>query len=78
MKGVLSGDVQESIWGLLISNENNSIALKVLWERHANKQVLISSYMERFVKFQPITSKKNVSGLKAVHDLVEENVIYQV
>ena len=30
--------------------------------------------MESFVKFQPITSMKNVSGLRAVYDLVEGNV----
>ena len=73
MKGVLSKDVQESIWGLLITNEN-SIALKILRERYANKQVLISSYRESFVKLQPITSMKNVSGLRAMYDLVEGNV----
>ena len=73
LKGVLSKDVQESIWGLLITNEN-SIALKILRERYANKQVLISSYRESFVKLQPITSMKNVSGLRAMYDLVEGNV----
>ena len=62
MKGVLSKDVPESIWGLLITNENYSIALKTLRERYANKQVLISPNMERFVKLQPIISMKNVSG----------------
>ena len=62
LKGVLSKDVQESIWGLLITNENYSIALKTLRERYANKQVLISPNMERFVKLQPIISMKNVSG----------------
>ena len=39
-----------------------------------NKQVLINSYMESFVKLQTRTSMKNVSGLKAMYDLVEENV----
>ena len=74
MKGVLSKDVQEFIRGLLITNENYSIALKILRERYANKQVLISSYMESFVKLQPIASMKNVSGLRAMYDLVEGNV----
>ena len=30
--------------------------------------------MESAIKLQPITSMKNVSGLKAMNDLVEENV----
>ena len=30
--------------------------------------------MESFVKLQPITSMKNVSGLRAMYDLVEGNV----
>ena len=49
MKGVISKYVQESIRGLLITNENYSIPLKILRERYANKQILISSYMENFV-----------------------------
>ena len=30
--------------------------------------------MESFAKLQPITSMKNVSGLRAIYDLLEENV----
>ena len=79
MKGVLSKDVQESIRVLLITNENYGIALKILRERYANKQVLISSYIESFVKVQPITSMKNVSWLRAMYDLIDKMcVIYQV
>ena len=74
LKGVLSKDVQESIRGLLITNGNYSIALKILRGRYANKQVLISSFMESFVKLQPITSLKNVIGLRAMYDLVVGNV----
>ena len=37
LKGFLSKDVQESIRGLLITNENYIIALQVLRERYANK-----------------------------------------
>ena len=74
LKDILSKDVQESIGVLLIKNESYSTALKILRERYANKQVLISSYMEIFVKLQPITSMKNVNGLRAMHDLVEGNV----
>ena len=74
MKGVLSKDVQESIRGLLITNGNYSITLKILRGRYANKQVLISSFMESFVKLQPITSLKNVIGLRAMYDLVVGNV----
>ena len=74
LKGVLSKDVQNSIRGLLITNENYIYCSKILRERYANKQVLISSYMEIFVKLQPKTSMKNVSGLKAMYDLVEGNV----
>ena len=74
LKGVLSKDAQESIRGLLITNENYSIALKILREHYANKHVLISSYMESFVKLQPVTPMKNVSGLIAMYDLFQGNV----
>ena len=47
----------------VLSKDNNSIALKILRESYANKQVLISSYMESFVKLQPRTSMKNVSTI---------------
>ena len=74
LKGVLSKDVQESIRGSLTVNENYSIVLKILRKRYANKQVLISSYVESFVKLQPITSMKNFSELRAMYDLAEGNV----
>ena len=74
LKGVLSTDVQDSIRALLITNENYSIALKTLRERYANKQVLISSCMENFLKLQRITSMKNIIGLRAMYDLVEGNI----
>ena len=74
LKRVLSKDVQESRRGFLTTNENYSIALKILRERYTNKQVLISSYMESFEKLQPITSTNNVSGLRTINDLVEGNV----
>ena len=61
---VLSENIQESIRGLLKTNENYSIVLKILRERYTNKQVLISSYMESFVKLELTTSMKNVSGLR--------------
>ena len=73
-KGVLSKDVQESIRALLITIENYSIALKILRECYANKQVLISSFMESFVKLKPMKSMKNVKGLRAMYDLVDGNV----
>ena len=58
LTGVLSKGVQESIQGLLIANENYSITFKILREHYANKQVLIGSYIESFVKLQPITPVK--------------------
>ena len=79
LKGILSKDVQEPIRDLIMTNENYSIAFKILRERYANKQVLISAYMKCFVKLQPLTSAKNVSGLRAIYDSVERNyVIYQI
>ena len=74
MNGVLNKDVQGSIRDLLITNGNYCIPLKHLREHYVNKQVLISSYMEGFVKLQPIISIKNVGGLGAMYELVEENV----
>ena len=71
MKGVSSKYVQESIRGLLKTNKNYITALKILRERYANKEVLISSYRGRFVKLQPIRSIENASGLTAMYDSVE-------
>ena len=79
LKGILSKDVQEPIRDLIMTNENYSIAFKILRECYANKQVLISAYMKCFVKLQPLTSTKNVSGLRAIYDSVERNyIIYQI
>ena len=74
LKGVLSKDAQEFIGALLITIENYSIALKILRECYANKQVLIGSFMESFVKLKPMKSMKNAKGLRAMYHLVEGNV----
>ena len=66
LKSVLSKNVQESIRALLITNENYSVALNILRERYANKQVLISPAWKIFLKLQRITSMKNISGLRAI------------
>ena len=63
--------IQESIRCLLKANESYSIAVEILRKRYANEQVLISSYMESFVKLLHITSIK--SGLRAMYNLVEGN-----
>ena len=63
----------ETISDLTLANENHDIALKMMNEGYANKQISVSSYMATFVKLQP---KKILAKClcfeKDVH-LVEEN-----
>ena len=70
---MLSKDVQEPMWGLLITNWNHSIALKY-HEDVIQKATFNKFLMESFVKLQPITFMKNVSGLRAMYNLAEGNV----
>ena len=72
-RGDLYKDVQEPICGLLVTNKNYSIALKTFTRTLYKWTILISSYMESFVyeTLQSITYMKNVSGLRAIYDLVE-------
>ena len=74
LTGSLSETVSKCISGLTLTNENYDVAVKILKERYANPQMLISSHMEALVKLNPVKHKNDVKGLRKIYDQVESSI----
>ena len=71
---LLSGTAKECIAGLTLTAKNYNEAVKVLKERFANPQAMISAQMESLVKLPVIKSMNNITGLRKIYDHVESSV----
>ena len=74
LKSSLKETVLKCISGLSLTNENYDEAVKILKERYANPQMLISSHMEALVKLNPVKHKNDVKGLRKIYDQVESSI----
>ena len=46
---LVTGEAEETIRGLALTDENYSVALKLLQERYGDEQYLVSSYMNQLL-----------------------------
>ena len=70
----MSGEAENCINGLSLCNENYTIALNLLKERYADKQVLISSHMNKLLELKSVHEISNTVGLRALYDHVNAQV----
>ena len=71
---LVSGEAENCINGLSLCNENYTIALDLLKERYADKQVLISSHMNKLLEIKTVKEISNTVGLRALYDHVNAQV----
>ena len=71
---LVSGEAENCINGLSLCNENYTIALNLLKERYADKQVLISSHMNKLLELKSVHEISNTVGLRALYDHVNAQV----
>ena len=74
LTSLLNEIVKKCIFGLNITNENYDLAVKILKERYANTQMLISSHKEDLVKLNPVKHKNDVKGLRKIYDQLESSI----
>ena len=63
-----------AISGLQLTSANYDVALEVLKERFAQKQIIINSHMESLLKLKPVNAMSDIRGIQAVLDRVEIRV----
>ena len=71
---LVKGSAARAISGLQLTSANYSVALEVLRERFAQKQIIINSHMESLIKLKPVNVISDVKGIRAVFDSVEIQV----
>ena len=71
MKSFLQGPALSSINGLSLTVENYDEAVKILIKRYGNKQVLISSHIEKLLNITPVISINDVKRIRKVYDEIE-------
>ena len=74
LKSLLEGAALSAITGLALTEPNYANGVEILKERFANKQLIISSYMEALLKLKPVTALSDIKGMRAVLDKVEIQV----
>ena len=60
--------------GLSLTSANYQKAVEILKERYGNKQVLISSYMDVFVKLPKADNMKDIDKLRKIYNSLETSV----
>ena len=74
LRSYLYGSAARTLDGLLSTNENYRDAVKKLKDRFGDKQVIISSHMNKFKEIKPVKSITDIIGLRELYDKVESNV----
>ena len=55
-------------------SDNYKEALELLQERYGNKNLIISCHMNQLLKIPPVTSDKDVKGLRIFYDTLESHI----
>ena len=74
LRSLLCESASDCISGLTLTVPNYQEAIKILNERYANPQIIISAHMEALVKLPAIKNMNNVVGLRKIYDRVESSI----
>ena len=74
LKTLICESANETISGLALTSSNYHEALELLKSRYGNTQLLINTYMKRFVSLPQIQNVNDVDGLRALYNQVEASV----
>ena len=71
LKSYLYSEAANAINGFSLTNENYKKALNLLKERYGNNKIIISLHMNKLLKVKPVTSERDVKGLRQLYDTIE-------
>ena len=74
LNSLLEHSAAEAIAGLSLTSSNYDEAIAVLKKRFGNKQQLIAKHMDVLLHIEPVTSSRNIKGLRQLYDKVESQV----
>ena len=71
LKSYLQGEALSSIAGLTLTAENYEEAIKILVKRYGNKQLLITTHIDKLMNITPVYSVNDVKKIRKVYDEIE-------
>ena len=74
LRSLLHGSAASTIAGLPLTSDNYSAAIDLLTKRFGNKQVIISSHMDSFLKLTPLQNTSDTRKLRETFDKIEAHV----
>ena len=70
----VEGEAENVIKGLLLSNDNYSVAKKMLHDRYGDPQMLITAHMAKLLSLDTIDDISDIKGLRRLYNEVETQV----
>ena len=71
LRNNLNGTAYSAIAGLSLTSQNYDEAVKIIEERFGNKQLLITTNIDKLLSIPPVASTSNVEGLREVYNKIE-------
>ena len=71
LRNYLNGSARSSIEGLALTSENYNEAIKIIHERFANEQLLITTNIDKMLSIPTVNSISNIVGLREVYNKIE-------
>jgi len=71
LKSYLYGNAARTLDGLAATSENYAEVVEMLCNRFGNKQVIISSHMQKFDEIKTVRSISDLNGLRNAYDQIE-------
>ena len=74
LRTLLEGRAAAAISGIQTTDANYTVAVKLLKERFAQKQIVVNAHIEALTNLQTVHSDKDVKGLRNLVDKIDTNV----
>ena len=74
LRSLLEDEAAAVISGLSLTSSNYDVALSLLRDRYANKQVLISSHIDQLLNLPTVNSSVDTVRLRNLYDQIKKNV----
>ena len=74
LRSLLGGVAVSAIEGFSLTKENYDAAIKLLKDRFANIQIIVSSHMDALLKLQAVADINDLHGIRVLYDKIESHV----
>jgi hypothetical protein len=74
LKSLVEGNAASAIDGFALTADNYESAVKLLKDRFADSQIIISSHMEELLNLQAVGDIHKVSKIRQLYDSIETHI----